>query len=356
MRVLIYPFNEDFEPFIKYGMYMENMEITESLSPSGWGLKDKIIAGKISNKHNVKEVDWENLDALLLIDSAGIIGLKDQEILEVILNAARKGKKIILNRDLDEKFFLSISDICKKENVELIDKRYKVQGKELFDRRLQRIETPVVFVAGMGEKCNKFDVQMFLKTYLSNLDYKVCVVSSRTNADLFGIHSFPEFMLHHDLDEASKIINFNHYVKKLEENEKPDIIIIGVPGGIMPVSEKHSEYFGIMAFEVFNAIKNDALLFCIHNNDYTKEYFDELQKLCQYRFHTDIDAFVVSNYAYDGFSLETEGQIKYLSFTNEEIDNSISQYPENVYGNSTYEKLAENLLDILADYAECQVM
>lgn len=355
MRVLIYPFNEDFEPFIKYGMFMDNMEIVESLSPSGWGLRDKVIAGKIVNKHDVNEIQWENIDALLLIDS-GIIGLNDQEILEVILIAAQNGKKVIVNRNLNDKIFLDISDICIKENVELIDKRNKVQGEELFDRRLQRIETPIVFVAGMGEKCNKFEVQMFLKAYLNNLNYKVCVVSSRTNAELFGIHSFPEFMLQHNLDETSKIINFNHYIKRLEISEKPEIIIVGVPGGIMPVSEKHSEHFGIMAFEVFNAVKSDALLFCIHNNDYTKEYFDELQKLCQYRFHINIDAFVISNFAYDGFSLETEGQIKYLSFTNEEVDDSISRYPQDVYGNSTYEKLAEKLLDILADYAECQVM
>ena len=84
---------------------------------------------------------------------------------------------------------------------------------------------------------------MFLKTYLNNLDYKVCVVSSRTNAELFGIHSFPEFMLQHNLDESSKIINFNHYIKELEVSEKPEIIIIGVPGGIMPVSEKHSDNY-----------------------------------------------------------------------------------------------------------------
>ena len=355
MRVLIYPFNEDFEPFIKYGMFMENMEITESLSPRGWGLQDKIIAKKIANKHDIKEVQWNNIDALLLIDSEVIV-LTDQEIIEVILISAQNGKKIIVNRNLNENMFLNISDLCKKENVELIDKRVKVQGEELFDRRLQRIETPVVFVSGMGEKCNKFDVQMFLKTYLNNLDYKVCVVSSRTNAELFGIHSFPEFMLQHNLDESSKIINFNHYIKELEVSEKPEIIIIGVPGGIMPVSEKHSEHFGVLAFEVFNAVKSDALLFCIHNNKYSKEYFDELQKLCQYRFHTNIDAFVISNHAYDGFSLETEGQIKYLSFTDDEVDNSISEYPENVYGKSTYEKLAESLLDTLADYADCQVM
>lgn len=355
MRVLIYPFNEDFEPFIKYGDFMENMEIVESLSPSGWGLRDKVIAGNVFNKHDANDVQWENIDALLLIDS-GIIGLTDREILDVILITARNGKKIVVNRNLNENTFLDILNICKQENVELIDKRNKVQGEEFLDRRLLRIETPVIFVAGMGEKCNKFEVQMFLKSYLNNLDYKVCVVSSRTNAELFGIHSFPEFMLQHDLDESSKIISFNHYIKRLEESETPDIIIIGVPGGIMPVSEKHTEYFGILAFEIFNAVKCDALLFCIHNNYYTKEYFDELQKLCQYRFHTGIDAIVISNYAYDGFSLETEGQIKYLSFTNEEIDESISSYPENVYGNSTYEKLAENLLNILSGYAECQVM
>ena len=151
MRVLIYPFNEDFEPFIKYGMFMENMEITESLSPRGWGLQDKIIAKKIANKHDIKEVQWNNIDALLLIDSEVIV-LTDQEIIEVILISAQNGKKIIVNRNLNENMFLNISDICKKENVELIDKRVKVQGEELFDRRLQRIETPVVFVSGMGEK------------------------------------------------------------------------------------------------------------------------------------------------------------------------------------------------------------
>lgn len=138
MRVLIYPFNEDFEPFVKYGEFMEDMEITESLSPSGWGLQNKIIAGKIINKHDVKEVEWEKIDALLLIDS-GIIGLTDQEILGVILNAAQKGKNIIINRNLNEKVFFAISELCKRENVNLIDKRKKVQGEELFDRRLQRI-------------------------------------------------------------------------------------------------------------------------------------------------------------------------------------------------------------------------
>lgn len=107
---------------------------------------------------------------------------------------------------------------------------------------------------------------------------------------------------------------------------------------------------------MFNAIKCDALIFCIHNNKYTNEYFDELQKLGKYRFHSSIDAFVIANHAYASFSLKAEGQVKYLSFMREEVDKGMSQYQKNVYGTSTYEELAECILDTLAKYGDYQVM
>lgn len=354
MRALIYPYSEEFEPFMKYGRCMEDIEISETLSPSGWGV-NKVFVGENRNKNNATEVNWHNIDVLLLVDS-GILNLSKSEILSVISYAAQKGKKILVNRNLDEDTFINITDICSKEQVELIDTRKQVQGEAFVDNRIRKIETPIILIAGMGEKCDKFSVQMFLKSYYEDLGYKTCLISSRTNAELYGIHSFPEFMFGHTLDETSKIFHFNHFVKKLEEEEKPDIIIVGIPGGILPVSDKHPEHFGVFAFEVFHAVKSDVLFFCLHNNQYTKEYFDELQKLFEYSFHAKIDAFVIANHAYDSFSLETEGNLKYLSFTNEEVEQHFSRYPENVYGNSTYEKLAESALDILAEYGEYQIM
>lgn len=65
---------------------------------------------------------------------------------------------------------------------------------------------------------------------------------------------------------------------------------------------------------------------------------------------------MIANHAYDSFSLEAEGQVKYLSFTREEVDKGMSQYPKNVYGTLTYEELAEYILDTLAKYADYQVM
>ena len=352
MRALIYPYSKEFEPFIKYGKCIDSIEVFETLSPVGWGVQDKL--GEILNKNSVTEVNWYNIDALLLIDS-GAINLNNLEILDVVTYAAKNGKKVIVNRNIDDDTFLGITEICGKEQVELIDMRKYIK-EGMNDKRIKKIATPIILVAGMGEKCDKLSVQVFLQSYYKDLGYKVCVVSSRTNSELYGMHSFPSFMFGNTLDETSKIINFNHYIKMLEEIENPDIIIIGVPGEVMPVSDKHSEHFGIFAFEVFNAIKCDVLLFCMHNNNYFREYFEEVKKLCEYRFHSKVDAFVIANHAYDCFSLETEGNLKYLSFSNEEVEKHFSQYPENVYGSSTYEKLAEYVLDILAEYGEYQIM
>ncbi|MDE6252622.1 MAG: TIGR04066 family peptide maturation system protein [Lachnospiraceae bacterium] len=355
MRALVYPYDENFEVFIRYGRFVNDIKILEILSPIGWGLKEKVVGENLVVKTDVKDVDWEGVEALLLIDSIRT-NLNMDEIMRVVTFSVKQGKNIILNRNVNDEIYSRLVELCEEERVSLIDFRNQDQWQVVNDRHIKTINTPIVVVAGMGEHCNKLEVQLYLKKYLRNLEYKVCLVSSRVNTAILGAHSFPDFMFGNKLDESSKIINFNHFIKKLEIEEKPDIILIGIPGSIMPVSEKHSEYFGVFAFEVFNAIKSDVLLLCMHNNIYTNEYFEEVQKLFKYRYQSDIDAIIISNYAYDSFSLETEGEIKYLSFDDAEVDRYIADYPQNVYGRTAYEKLAENVIAILSDYADCQVM
>lgn len=355
MRALVYPYDENFEPVIKYGNFVEEIEITEVLSPVGWGLQNKKIGENISIKTNINEIDWKQIDTLLLIDTVRM-NIQTDEILEVVKSSVKYVKNVVLNRDIDEKLYVYLVDICKNEKVRLIDVRVQTQLQASDNNQLKSINTPIIVVAGMGECCNKLEVQMFLKKYLNKLDYNVCVVSSRKNTEIVGVHSFPSFMYGNQMEESKKIIGFNHYIKKLEIEEKPDIILIGIPGSIMPITEKHSEYFGIFAFEVFNAIKSDMLLFCIHNNIYTNEYFEELKKLCKYRYQTEIDAIIVSNYSYDSLSLQTEGNLKYLSFEDEEVEKGIISYPDDVYSRNTYKKLAEKVITTLSEYADFQVM
>lgn len=355
MKVLVYPYDEEFEVFIKHKDFLKNIEILELLSPSGWGLQNKVIEKSFIVKTDIKEVDLENVDALLLVDSIRNDIYKD-EMMSVASQLAKSHKNIVLNRCISDKEYFELQNLCRDENVQLVDIRNQSEEMITDDTRLKSIETPVVIIAGMGEHCNKLEVQMSLIDYLDKIGYKVSSVTSRSNMEIAGMHSFPKFMYGNTLDESSKIVNFNHYIKRLETEEKPNIILIGIPGSIMPISKKHSEHFGVFAFEVFNSIKCDIMVLCMHNNAYTKEYFEEVKKLCKYKFQTDIDAFAISNYAYDSFSLESEGNIKYLYFDDEQVHKCIENYPNNVYERLSYKKLGSDLISILADYADYQIM
>lgn len=351
MRVFVYPYDEDFEIYLKYKDLI-NHEIKDLLSPVGWGVKNP---EDFEIKSDINQIELEELDAMMLVDSPRY-ELSEEDIILMILKAVKKNLAIIMNRCISERLLAEIKNLCNGASAKLIDLRKRYPYDFVNREKLQTIDTPIVTVAGMGQRCNKFETLVSLKVYLEKLSYRVCAVSSRRNTEFAGIHGFPDFMYGNRLDETDKILNFNHYLKKLEQEEKPEIIMVGVPGSIMPVSKTHPEHFGVFAFEVLQAIKSDMLIFCLHHNTYRNQYFEELKNLSKYRFLTEIDAFVIGNDSYDSFSVEAEGNLKYLSFDNQTVSEAMKTYKTNVYHRQTYDRLAQNVLDTLAEYADYQVM
>jgi peptide maturation system protein (TIGR04066 family) len=91
------------------------------------------------------------------------------------------------------------------------------------------------------------------------------------------------------------VIFFNHHVKQLEKEEKPDVIIIGIPGGILPFDRKFHNRFGILPFLISQAVEPDAAVFSSVYEDWKEKYFTELALTIQYRFGFQVDCFNLSN-------------------------------------------------------------
>ncbi|MBA4687642.1 MAG: TIGR04066 family peptide maturation system protein [Candidatus Galacturonibacter soehngenii] len=351
MRVFVYPYDEDFEIFLMHKGLLD-LEIKDLLSPVGWGVKNP--EGYVI-KTQINQINLEEMDAMLLIDS-NRFELSEEDIMLMVLKAVKNNMAIVLNRCVTDELLIEIKNLCKGASAKLIDLRKTSQYDFVNSEKLQTIDTPIVTIVGMGQRCNKFETQVSIKVYLEKLGYRVCVVSSRRNTEFAGIHGFPDFMYGNQLDETTKIIHFNHYIKKLEQEEQPEIILVGVPGSIMPVSKTHPEHFGVFAFEVLQAIQSDMLIFCMHHNIYKDQYFEELKNLTKYRLQTELDAFVIGNDSYDSFSIEAEGNLKYLTFDNQTVSEAMKTYPPNVYSRQTYDMLAQYVLETLAEYADYQVM
>lgn len=69
---------------------------------------------------------------------------------------------------------------------------------------LYDISTPIITVAGMGEKTNKMELQMDLVISLQKDKYKVVWVSSRNEALLYNGQKFPTLCMMREYQKRKK--------------------------------------------------------------------------------------------------------------------------------------------------------
>ena len=158
------------------------------------------------------------------------------------------------------------------------------------------IDVPVISIMGMLPMTQKFELQLYLRKKFMDKEYKISQIGSKPVAELFGFHAMPDYMFTNQYTDIQKVIRFNNFVKKIEEEEKPDLIIIGIPDVIIPFSSKHSYSYGIYAFEILNAVQPDFSFVNLSSGEYNDQFYDEIVNLCHYKFNLDVDAFYIAKY------------------------------------------------------------
>ncbi|MCS4481257.1 TIGR04066 family peptide maturation system protein [Clostridium botulinum] len=191
------------------------------------------------------------------------------------------------------------------------EEKYNILNMEAV--QLEKIQTPIIFVLGTGDRSGKFEIQLCLRENLMQMGYKVSQVGSRNYCELMDFHSFPQFMYSTEITEEEKVIYFNNFIKDIELNDNSDVIIIGIPGGIMPFNDKYTNGFGILAYEISQAVKPDAAVFTTLYEDYNKEYFESIDNTIKYKFGFEIDCYNLSNIQFDWMKFENLNEQFYIT-------------------------------------------
>ena len=357
IKTLVYPFDDECEAFLEFHSWMEYIDI---------------IA--------------EGIELLWIVESTNKITLNEFEKRLIFLT--KDIKNILVSRKLSAEEFDKLEEIAKINSVKIIEEKDIIGtlSEQSFEESgegyaLKDIEIPIVMIAGAGENCNKFELELLIANKLKEIGYKVSIVTSRSHVNCLGVHSFPlkpkginpfkrliennnfglqgikyTFMFQSLKDENEKIIAYNNYIKYLSEIDKPDIFVLGVPGGILPITRRQPEHFGIFAFEVFNSVKPDYMIFNLYNADVERKYLSEMKMLMKYRFDVDIDAFYISNYIQDGLSLNTFMPIKYIRQEQQDVEEKWEKFGEGIYYKSKITLLVENLIQTLNGYKEIEIL
>ncbi|MDE7423850.1 MAG: TIGR04066 family peptide maturation system protein [Lachnospiraceae bacterium] len=362
-RIAVFPYDDNFYPFLKYSPNMIGFEISKVFSIRGWGYVGEkifdvldttsrnILVEDISEKMNVEE-----FDIFLLAEPEHYID--ENYIVQIIDRMAQMNKIIWIFKRMSDELIAKINTICEHNNVKVQFFSREIEDED-FDGEeiLYDISTPIITVAGMGEKTNKMELQINLAISLQKDKYKVVWVSSRNEAVLYNGQTFPAFMYADGVSEKKKILMYNHYLKWIEQSEKPDVILIGIPGGIMPDSKKQVGYFGITSYEILNAVNPDYFILSLYGNSLGKNYLDELRNVMKYKFNVEVDSFYVGNTEQDAYSLDKLTPIEYIHLGQLVVDKRVKEvdYAEiPVYTCSNVSQLYQSMIEKLGEYDDFQ--
>jgi len=320
-RILMYPLDRESLSVVKSTRNYPNIRICGLVSPESWGYDGECYhctEGMIAISHDY-EGGLDNCSAVWVVDSWNRLDF-GQFIEPAIRLASEKDKRIVCSRKLTPMEKTSLSDF-EVAYVEFSSSIPKVSP----DNRVQEIRTPVVFVMSSTEYCNQFFIETALCSELRNREYKTLLISSQKEGCIFEGYTIPDFMFHGVCCENMKVLALNHYIRHLEMNHQPEIIVIGVPGVAMPYNHQYSSDFGILAYEFSEAVSPDFTILSSSCMPYDIKYFEGIEKCLCGRLGIDIDLHSLSQYALDFSESSIEKSLGYFSVDDSFVQETIEQ-------------------------------
>ena len=351
-KVLVYPYNKLYQSYVWTGEIDENKRIHSLVSPNGWGLEGKevkydkgkyVINSNFSSELKKCSTVWFVEDDIHL--------LPETVLLSKVIEAIKNKKNIIYTRYKDKLMYDKVMNLIPNLIKHSICCSRKTTNENV-NNFCYSIKVPVVAILGIEENVQKFDVQVALWRKFRELDYNVEAISTRLDSEIIGINSIPKFMLETGMSDTDKIIQYNHYVKQIEITKKPDLIIIGVPGSVLPFDKANHNNFGTMAFLISMAVPVDYAILCSPFYKNTDFDFTELKRDIFYKFGFEVVFCHIAPVALDLRSIYEDYIRRFFTIKEEYIQTELDKFEKTDVGflldPSNLDKVSSLILDVLS--------
>lgn len=315
------------------------------VSPKGWGYENKnfLFHEKTFKVTTDFELNCKKCDEVWFMNCS--FKIDDNLLILPKIKFAQEKDKII-------KYFRSKT----AEVRELLSSKENL--KQEVPDALGTIYTPIVLVAGLFRHSGGWESELALLDGRFRDEYKVIQICSEPEGELLGMRPFPEFMTNSNYNEAEKIIAFNRYIEEIEKSEKPDLFIIGVPGGIKAYSRDIPEDFGILFTMVSNAVSADSLVLALPYAEYSKAELDEIKRSIWQKYQVYTDCICLSRKMVMPYDSDIAHKLRYMLLEREKISKKIREInDESLYDvEEGKERLQNNIIKKLLEYGEVEFM
>ena len=216
--------------------------------------------------------------------------------------------------------------------------------------KLLEIDIPIIAIMGVGENCGKFECELELKQYIDGLGYQCLPLSSNPLGKYAGMVLFPDFLYDDSVSFPQKVLGLNRYVYELCKINTPDVLLVGVPGGIIPLSNTEANRFSEIPLVISLALHIDAGVLAVYFTD-KRSYLSDLSKVCLQRYFTPIKVFYISR---QSAVMDPDSKaMQFMNLSNEYIsEHSAKSIEQNIAtplknNNSVYQLIIQGLSENL---------
>lgn len=341
-KVLIYPFGKESEYIVEYAELLVELEIQCLVSMKGWGYQNGLYC--VNDNRIPLGYDFE--EAIKDYD-IGVVWFTElhknldfeKDYLPYLRLAINMNKKLILDesiKEIAEKHILNISSHYLENPLK------KLQKREVGEF-LKQINTPLIYISSIYAGLFKSELQLMICKELKKRKLSFVQIGSKNVLSQFGFYDISEIVNDKTLSETKRTMMLNWCLKEIEEKEKPDLIIVGIPGEMTISTTQYVANFGYLARNYFMAAIPDILLMNIPYAKYTKKDLLDLSSFTNARFGVPVDVFGLTNKLYLEFDTEIEQKYTYLGLLEE--DTEIVEYQDLLY--KICESGAEKIVDVI---------
>lgn len=342
-KLVVFPLNNDTEILIKG---LKENKLYQVVAVSSY-IEDRSRLELLQKKSSIYcSTEFEECltRADAIVFSENTMGYSYDGYQKRVQMALDSGKKIYAGLALLDKIQIDRDKVCILQESELSDEVVSPNKKE--------IDIPVISVMGLGENCDKFQLQVKIKKVIEKQGYRVLALCSNVLGGFLGMENLSGFLYSKFMSYPEKIIALNHWIHTKVKQQEYDVILVGCPGGVSEFEKYETNYFGELPLIISNALDVDIGFLALYR--YTDLNYTVLKNISDFvlrKYNTPVKEYILSRQFY-----KADHEWKKIRYYTMEDMNEKPAIPENseyqvldIFDDTKIEKEILKILEELAN-------
>lgn len=305
LRAGIFPFSK--EAFSLYWWLIDQNDRYSSIElipPIGFGIEGQDIS-VIDNRMQIGVTlakDFrcaiQRIDILFIPEIELNLKAKLKIIDQLVHVTESSMKEIVCLMNLNWEADSMLNSFCNELGIKLVSlgKNDCEEHESMDYHRLYRPRAAVIYIGEMVKGLNADEVVLILSNALINRGIRNVIIGTDSIYEYIPNAIRAEYLAsEYKVSEKERITLLNKDIKKLEKQNKPDIIIVRVPGIVLRFNEFMYSNLGITTYILSQMLQPDYFVLCCPFGEFNTAFYELLSQDFMNRYGMSIDFVHMSN-------------------------------------------------------------